>query len=87
MRRQLRSRSIKKVQVVTPGGRTVTHFKREKTGMQHCGKCGARLQIRGTASKSSRRPERRFPGLCAGCSREALKLKSRRQAGGIEWQS
>ena len=77
MRKQLRSRSMKKMQVVTPGGRTVTHFKRGKPGYPHCGNCGVKLPTRGTAAKSSRRPERRFPELCVSCSREALKLKIR----------
>ncbi len=75
MRKQLRSRSVKKVQVVTPGGRTVTHFKGAKPGMPHCGNCGVKMQRRGRSSKSSKRAERRFPGLCVRCSREAVKLK------------
>jgi large subunit ribosomal protein L34e len=84
MRKQLRSSMIKKMQVVTPGGRTVVHYKYSKPDYPRCGSCGVKLSVRrlstveaGAFSKSSRRPERRFPGFCARCSREALKLKVR----------
>ncbi|MFH0829642.1 MAG: 50S ribosomal protein L34e [Candidatus Aenigmatarchaeota archaeon] len=82
MRRQLRSNSVKKMKVVTPGGRTVMHFKKGRHNHQQCANCGIKLnrvtldphQIRSLA-KSSRRPERRFPELCVKCSREMLKVK------------
>lgn len=81
MRRQLRSRTAwKRYNVVTPGGRTVMHFKKARPSYHTCGRCGAKLnrprllptEIR-KIRKTERRPERRFPELCAACSRSALK--------------
>lgn len=77
MNRKLRSGSVKRTRVVTPGGRTSTHFRGEKPGYQQCGNCGVKL-VRSRmpqSTKSSRRPERRFPELCVKCSREMLKVR------------
>jgi len=77
MRRCLRSGSVKKMKVVTPGGRTVVHFKEEKPNYQQCGNCGVKLARSRElqTAKSSKRPERRFPEFCVECSRETLKVR------------
>jgi len=82
MRRAQRTRNRKKIKRVTPGGRNVIHFGKKKHGQHVCGNCGAKLnrialkvnELR-KMCKSSKRPERKYPELCAKCSR--LKLKSR----------
>ncbi len=77
-------RRLKKVYRRTPGGRVVTHFRREKTGKHVCALCGRPLhgvphgrrpsQVRKLA-KTERRPERVFGGvLCAECTRRILEL-------------
>lgn len=81
MRRQLRSRTAwKRTSVVTPGGRTVVHFRKSRPAYHTCGGCGAKLnKPRVTPAqmksfrKTERRPERRFPELCPRCSRMMLK--------------
>ncbi|NPA77181.1 MAG: hypothetical protein GXN93_05535 [Candidatus Diapherotrites archaeon] len=75
-------RHLKAVRRRTPGGRVVTHFRREKTSKQVCAICGAPLhgvphgkrpsEVRKLA-KTERRPERIFAGvLCAACTRRVL---------------
>jgi len=71
-----RSRSLKRVQVRTPSGRVVTHYKYEAQGKHTCAICGIVLhgKPRGKPfqiaklSKSERRPERPFGGML--CSRD-----------------
>ncbi len=80
MRRQLRSSSINKTKVTTPGGRTVIHFKVGKPQYAHCGNCGTKLnraklnpnEIK-KLTKVQRRPERPLPGLCPSCMRSQMK--------------
>lgn len=82
MRRALRVK--KRIQVVTPGGKNVIHFKKGKPSHAKCGNCGKKLnrprlnpiQVR-KLSKVQRRPERPFPYLCSRCMREYLKEKLR----------
>jgi len=66
--------------VKTPGGKTVTHFKKRKPKTAHCSNCKAILK--GVArerptkmrniSKTKKRPERPFPNLCSNCMREKI---------------
>jgi len=80
MQRHLRTRAIKKMRIVTPGGRTVTHFKISKPAPVICGMCGAKLgrakltppQL-GRLPKVQRRAERPLPHLCPKCMREEMK--------------
>lgn len=80
MRRALRIRAVKKTRVVTPGGRTVFHFKLTKPAHAVCGMCGAKLnRAKLTPSqlkrlpKVQRRAERPLPHLCSKCMREEMK--------------
>ena len=49
VRRALRSRSLRRVKVKTPGGKVVTHYRRKTPKKAHCAECGAILP--GVASK------------------------------------
>jgi len=84
MRRALRTRTKKKIKVVTPGGRTVVHIKKKKPAYHKCGVCGAKLnraKLNPTQLKKlpkvRRRPERPLPHLCPRCMREELKRRVR----------
>jgi len=74
--RAKRTRSTKKVKVKTPGARTVTHFRGERSGRPTCGLCMCQLSgvMSGTQSavrnlpKSSKVPARPYAGqLCTNC--------------------
>lgn len=78
----LRTRSVKKMRVRTPGNRLVTHFKMEKVGVAKCNICKKPLHgvprvipsEMGKIPKSSRRPERPYGGnLCSECMRRVLR--------------
>lgn len=80
MRRSLRTRAVKKTRVVTPGKRTVFHFKQAKPSPAVCGMCGAKLgRAKLTPAelkrlpKVQRRAERPLPHLCPSCMREEIK--------------
>lgn len=83
-----RSRSLRRVYVKTPGGRTTIHYEDRKPGYARCAKCGRRLQgvprlkpseLR-RLSKTERRPERMFGGvLCINCLEKLLKKVVRSQ--------
>jgi large subunit ribosomal protein L34e len=82
VKRRLRSRSIKKIRVRTPGKRTVIHFERKKPSVAKCAICKKPLYGVPRANpsgmrklpKSSRRPERPYGGnLCSKCMRSLLK--------------
>ncbi|MEA2038184.1 MAG: 50S ribosomal protein L34e [Nanoarchaeota archaeon] len=82
---RLRSRSLRRVKVRTPS-KTVTHFKREKPKVAHCGKCGAKLKgvVRArpykmqNMPKTKKRPERPYGGvLCSACMRKLFIEKAR----------
>lgn len=78
----LRTRSVKKRRVRTPGNRLVTHYKAEKTNVAKCNICKKPLsgvprvipsEMR-KLPKSSRRPERPYGGnLCSGCMRKLFR--------------
>lgn len=82
-----RSRSLRRVYVKTPGGRTVVHYRRKKPKKAHCSKCGAILKgvprerpykLKKLA-KTQRRPERPYGGvLCSGCMRRLFIEKARK---------
>ena len=86
VRRQLRSRSFRRISVKTPGGRVVTHFLKRNPKNAHCANCGAVLP--GVASerpyrmqnmpKTKKRPERPYGGvLCTICLRSLFKEKAK----------
>lgn len=82
-----RSRSLRKMFVKTPGGRTVKHLKRKKPSIAKCGKCRAMLagiprlrpfKMR-NLGKSKKRPERPYGGiLCSSCMRKLFVDKARK---------
>ena len=86
VRRALRSRSLRRVKVKTPGSKVVTHFKKKKPKAAHCAGCGdvlkgvprERPHKMHTMAKTKKRPERAFGGvLCSQCSREVFKQKAK----------
>ena len=79
--RQKRSRTLKRIQVKTPGGRVVTHYVKPKFGKHHCAACGSvlegvprvRVAEMRKLGKTERRPERPFGGvLCSSCLRRKI---------------
>ena len=84
VRPALRSRSLRRIKVVTPGGRNVTHYERRKPGPARCARCGRPLngvprlrpsQLR-KLSKTAKRPERPYGGvLCPRCLAELLRQR------------
>lgn len=83
-----RSRSLRRLQVKVPGGRTSLHYKKRKPGKAKCGNCGALLK--GTLRerplkmsklpKTKKRPERPYGGnLCSKCLRSLIIEKARLQ--------
>lgn len=82
----LRSRTYRRVKVKTPGGRTVTHYRRRKPQSAHCGGCGQVLQgiprefpaTLQNMPKTAKRPERPYGGvLCSPCMRKVIIEKVR----------
>jgi large subunit ribosomal protein L34e len=82
VQRMLRTRSVKKRRVRTPGNRLVTHYKMEKPKVAKCNFCKKPLhgvprvnpsRMR-KLPKSSRRPERPYGGnLCSECTRKLFR--------------
>ncbi|MFB0501464.1 MAG: 50S ribosomal protein L34e [Candidatus Bathyarchaeia archaeon] len=81
-RPSLRTRSKKRRSLRLPGGRSKTHYKREKPSVSRCSRCGQPLSgvPRSTPSElrkltaSRRRLERVYGGqLCHNCVRGLLK--------------
>ena len=81
-----RSRTFRRVYVTTPGGRTIIHYRKPRTGQAHCAGCGKVLPAvaRGNASAlrklaiTERRPERPYGGvLCSGCMRQKILARVR----------
>jgi large subunit ribosomal protein L34e len=86
VRRALRSRSLRKVAVKTPGGKVAIHYKKRNPKLAHCANCGdvlkgmprARPYLMKNMGKSKKRPERPFGGkLCSKCSRSSIKQKAK----------
>jgi large subunit ribosomal protein L34e len=86
VRRSLRSRSLRKVKVRTPGSKVVVHFKKRKPKKAHCANCGDLLKgvprerpyKMQNMAKTKKRPERPFGGmLCSKCSRSIFKQKAK----------
>jgi len=82
VRPALRSRSLRRVKVRTPGGRTVTHYEKRRPGPARCARCGRPLagvpRLRPAKmrnlSKTAKRPERPYGGvLCPSCLAELLR--------------
>ncbi|MBN4049213.1 50S ribosomal protein L34e [archaeon AH-315-M20] len=83
-----RSRSLRRLQVKVPGGRTVTHYKKKKPGKAKCGNCGSTLKgvprerplKMSKLPKTKKRPERPYGGnLCSKCMRSLIIEKARLQ--------
>jgi len=81
-----RSRSLRRIKVVTPGGENKVHYKKRKPSKAVCGKCGAVLKgvprerpyKMQNMPKTSKRPERPFGGvLCTKCMRIKMAKKAR----------
>jgi len=82
----LRTRSLKRKRIRTPGNRLVTHFKTEKPGAARCAVCKKPMhgvpRIKsskmGRLPKSQRRPERPYGGnLCSECMRNLFRKSVR----------
>lgn len=82
-----RSRSYKRVNKKTPGGRNVLRYKKKKPSKHVCAECGQVLhgvprgrpyEIR-KLSKSQKRPNRPYGGyLCSKCARKLFKEEARK---------
>jgi large subunit ribosomal protein L34e len=88
-----KSRSLKRARVRTPGGRTVTRYKRKKTAPHKCALC--KNELHGTPSnnpialgklkKSQKRPSRPFGGqLCSKCTRDVIAYKAQALTGEVK---
>lgn len=76
-----RSRTLRRVFVRTPGGRTVIHYEPRKPRRPHCSSCGTVLHgMKATPARALRampktlkRPERPYGGvLCSACMRRTI---------------
>jgi len=81
-----RSRSLRRVYVKAPGGKTRLHYRKRKPGKAECGSCGAFLKgtLRerpnkmSSLAKTKKRPERPYGGnLCSRCMRLLMIAKAR----------
>jgi len=83
---QHRTRTFRRIQRRTPGGRTVVHYRKRKPSKAKCGSCGALLKgvprerpykmMR--MAKTKKRPERPYGGvLCSRCMRSMFVKKAR----------
>jgi len=87
VRPALRSRSLKRRKVRTPGGVSKTHYRKERPSPAVCANCKKPLHgvprerpiAFGRISRSNKRPERPFGGnLCSACMRQRIKDQSRK---------
>ncbi|MBN2457751.1 50S ribosomal protein L34e [Candidatus Woesearchaeota archaeon] len=85
-----RSRSLRRVKIVTPGGVNKTVYKKRKPQKAHCAECGAVLSgvprerpyKMQNMPKTAKRPERPYGGvLCSRCTRKAMIAKAREISG------
>ena len=76
-----KSRTYRRINRVTPGGRTVTQYKKRKPSKAKCGNCRAiligvpseRPYKMQNMAKTAKRPQRPFGGvLCSKCSRQEI---------------
>jgi large subunit ribosomal protein L34e len=83
---QHRTRTLRRVYVKTPGGRTTVHYRKRKPSKAKCGKCRALLKgvprerpyKMQNMAKTMKRPERPYGGvLCTKCMRILFKAKAR----------
>lgn len=81
-----KSRTFRRVKVKTPGGKTVTQYKRRKPSKAKCAECTAVLAGVARAlprkmqnlPKTKKRPTRAYAGaLCTKCARKKITLKAR----------
>ncbi len=81
-----RARTLRRVKVRTPSGKTKISYRIRKPGKATCANCGATLQgVPHTVKsklrnmpKSQRRPERAFGGvLCSACAKREIIARSR----------
>ena len=81
-----RSRSLRRVYVKAPGGKTRLHYRKRKPGKAECGSCGAFLKgtLRerpnkmSSLAKTKKRPERPYGGnLCSRCMRILMVKRAR----------
>jgi large subunit ribosomal protein L34e len=81
-----KSRSVRRLNRVTPTGKRVTHYVSRKPAKAQCAGCGTYLKGVARAShnkmqnmsKSQKRPERPFGGVfCSSCSRQKIASKFR----------
>jgi large subunit ribosomal protein L34e len=83
---RFKSRSKKLKYVKTPGGRTVTHYKKAKPSKAKCAGCGK--QLAGTPRelpskmknipKTKKHPQRPYGGYyCSGCMRKKIVKEAR----------
>ncbi|MDE1768806.1 MAG: 50S ribosomal protein L34e [Candidatus Micrarchaeota archaeon] len=79
-----RSRSLRRLDRVTPKNKHVIHYKRKANSLPHCAICGSELngiheKGRGKTSSTN---SRKFGGvLCASCTGNVIKLASRIEQG------
>jgi len=83
-----RSRSLRRLQVKVPGGKTVLHYKEKKPGKAKCGNCSSLLKgvprernlNMHKLPKTKKRPTRPYGGnLCSKCMRALIVEKARLQ--------
>lgn len=81
-----KSRSLRRVKVVTPGNKNVTHYRPRKPKAGGCAGCGDTLKgvprerpyKMKTMAKTEKRPERPYGGvLCSACMRKKIIASSR----------
>ncbi|MBI4453269.1 50S ribosomal protein L34e [Candidatus Woesearchaeota archaeon] len=81
-----RSRSLRRVFVRTPSGKSVLHYRKRKPSKAQCGNCGALLKgvprerpfKMQNMPKTHKRPERPYGGvLCSKCTRIKIKAMAR----------
>jgi large subunit ribosomal protein L34e len=81
-----KSRTLRKVFVKTPGGKTTLHYRKRKPSKAVCASC--KTQLAGVPRerpykmmnlpKTAKRPERPYGGvLCSPCTRKLMKEKAR----------
>lgn len=81
-----RSRSMRRLDRVTPAGRHVIHYKRKQNSLPHCSICRKELSgisiKRNVKGRTLKTNSRLFGGvLCANCASEVIKYASRVEHG------